>query len=402
MPSLLVENARIATLQGGRYALIEHGALLCVDGTIRFVGPARAIPRHVAGDDLEVVDAHGALVTPGLIDCHTHLVYAGHRARDFEQRLQGASYADIAQAGGGILSTVAATRQASGDELRAQSRRRLESLMAEGVTALEIKSGYGLDTPTELKCLRVARSLSSGQAVCITTTLLGAHVVPPEYRERPERYVDLVCQDMIPAVAAHGLADAVDAFCEGIAFSPAQVRRIFEAARARNLAVKLHADQLSNLEGARLAAEFKARSADHLEHTDEAGVMALAKAGTVAVLLPVAFYFLRETQRPPVSLLREHGVPIAIASDCNPGTAPCASLLTAANMACTLFGLTPEEALAGITIHAAHALGLDTRGTLEVGKSADFVLWDLDDPAEIAWQVAGLKPRAVAFEGRFR
>jgi imidazolonepropionase len=369
---------------------------------IRFVGPARTLPRHVAGNDLEVVDAQGALVTPGLVDCHTHLVYAGHRARDFEQRLKGVSYADIARAGGGILSTVAATRQASGDELRAQSRRRLESLMAEGVTCVEIKSGYGLDTPTELKCLRVARSLSSGHAVCITTTLLGAHVLPPEYRERPERYVDLVCQDMIPAAAAYGLADAVDAFCEGIAFSPAQVRRVFEAARARKLAVKLHADQLSNLEGARLAAEFAALSADHLEHADEAGVKALAKAGTVAVLLPVAFYFLRETQLPPVSLLREHGVPIAIASDCNPGTAPCASLLTAANMGCTLFGLTPEEALAGITIHAARALGLDMRGTLEVDKSADFVLWDLDDPAEIAWHVAGLKPRAVAFEGRFR
>jgi imidazolonepropionase len=402
MAQLLLVNARIATMRDGCYSMIENGGLVARDGVITSVGPMGTLDTGRRASGVEVIDARGALVTPGLIDCHTHLVYAGHRAREFEMRLQGATYEEIARAGGGILSTVKATRAAGGDELRAQSQARIEALIAEGVTTVEIKSGYGLDTRNELKCLRVAQSLASGSAVRVQTTLLGAHTVAPEFKGRAEAYIDLVCDEMIPAAAKQGLASAVDAFCEGIGFTPAQTRRVFETARAHGLKIKLHADQLSNLGGAALAAEFDAVSADHLEHTDEDGVKALAMAGTVAVLLPGAFYYLRETQMPPIEALRRHHVPIAIATDCNPGTSPCTSILTIANMACTLFRLTPEEALAGITVHAARALGLGDCGTLEPEKRADFAIWDLDDPAQLAWQIAGLKPRDVVFEGKLR
>ncbi len=399
MAELLVLHARIATLRGGRYSMIEDGALHAGDGRITWIGPAKEVrPHHGA----EVLDAKGALVTPGLVDCHTHLVYAGNRAIEHEQRLNGASYEEIARAGGGILSTVRATRAVSGAELRRQSLPRLEALAAEGVTTVEIKSGYGLDCEHELKCLRVARGLG-GDRVRVVTTFLGAHALPPEFAGRADDYVDEICREMIPAAAKEKLADAVDAFCEGIGFSPAQTRRVFECARAHGLRTKLHADQLSNLGGAALAAEFGALSADHLEHTDERGVEAMARAGTVAVLLPGAFYFLRETRLPPIAALRRHGVAIALATDCNPGTSPIASPSAILNMACTLFRLTPEEALAGMTCHAARALGLaDEIGTLETGKRADLVVWDAAHPAELSAQIGMLKPRAVVFDGRLR
>jgi imidazolonepropionase len=393
MARTLVVNARIATLRGGHYSIVERGALLAEDGVIAWLGPADAVRRGdaIAGG-AEVIDARGALVTPGLVDCHTHLVFAGHRAGEFEQRLQGASYQDIARAGGGILSTVRATRAADEATLEAESGARMESLRAEGVTTVEVKSGYGLDLDSELKCLRVARRLGLTYDVTVATTLLGAHAVPPEFAGRADDYVAFVCDELIPAAARERLADAVDAFCEGIGFTAAQTRKVFAAARSHGLRVKLHADQLSDTGGAALAAEFGALSADHLEHTSEAGVAAMARAGTVAVMLPVAFYFLRETRLPPLEALRRHGVPMAVASDCNPGTAPCASLLTAMNMACTQFGMTPEEALAGVTCHAARALGLADRGVLEAGKRADYVLWDADTPAQLAWMVAGQRP----------
>jgi imidazolonepropionase len=397
--SLLV-NARIATMREGKYSIVEDGAMESVDGKITFVGTKAGVDSRLRGNDntsdgVDITDAQGALVTPGLVDCHTHLVYAGNRAREFERRLNGATYEEIAREGGGILSTVKATRAASEGERRAQSGRRLDAMLAEGVTTVEIKSGYGLDLDSELKCLRVARSLAQGRAVRIVTTLLGAHAVPPEYKGRADAYVDFLCAELIPAAAQAGLADAVDAFCEGIGFTPAQTRRVFECARAKGLRVKLHADQLSNLAGAALAAEFEALSADHLEHTDEAGVAALAKAGTVAVLLPGAYYFLRETRLPPVDALRRRNVPMAIATDCNPGTSPTTSMLTTMNMACTLFRMTPEEALAGATVQAARALGLEDRGVLEPGRRADYVIWDATEPAELAWTIAGRRPRQV-------
>ncbi len=382
-------------MRGGKYSIVENGAIAAENGVLTWVGDMAGLEPRALGRDDEVVDAKGALVTPGFIDCHTHLVYAGNRAQDFELRLQGATYEEISRGGGGIVSTMKATRAASEEQLRSEAGARLDAMLAEGVTAVEIKSGYGLDVASELKCLRVARSLEEGRRVRITTTLLGAHTVPPEFRGRADAYVDLVCDQLIPAATAAGLADAVDAFCEGIGFSPAQTRRVFECARTHGLRVKLHADQLSNLGGAMLAAEFGALSADHLEHTDEAGVMSLAKAGTVAVLLPGAFYFLRETQRPPIEALRRHQVPMAVATDCNPGTSPNTSILTALNMGCTLFGLTPEEALAGATTHAARALGFEDRGVLEAGRRADYVLWDAEQPAELAWTIAGRKPRRI-------
>ena len=386
----LLVNARIATMLGGKYSIVEKGAMAVDEGMIEWVGPASSLDSSLGGSDTR--DAQGALVTPGLIDCHTHLVYAGNRAREFEMRLQGASYEDIARSGGGIVSTMKATRAASEAQLAHESGRRLDALIEGGVTTVEIKSGYGLDLDSELKCLRVARGLVHGRAVDVRTTLLGAHTVPPEYKGRADAYVAFVCEELIPAAARQGLADAVDAFCEGIGFSPAQTRRVFEAARTHGLRVKLHADQLSNLGGAALAAEFGALSADHLEHTDDAGVDALARAGTVAVLLPAAFYFLRETKVPPVEALRGRKVAMAVATDCNPGTSPLTSLTTAMNMACTLFRLTPEEALAGTTMHAAKALGLEDRGVLEAGKRADYVIWDAVDPAELSWTIAGRKP----------
>lgn len=396
--ALIVTHARVATMRGGRYSLLENAAIRCEGGLVRAMGEDAGTASR--GD--EVLDAQGALVTPGLVDCHTHLVYGGDRTRDFEMRLAGRSYAEIAKAGGGIISTMKATRAASNAELRGSASRRLEALMREGVTTVEIKSGYGLDTEQELRCLRIARSLAADHAVSLFTTLLAAHAVPPEFAGRADDYVDEICTTIVPRAAAEGLADAVDAFCETIAFTPAQTRRVFDAARAHGLRVKLHADQLGDGGGAALAAACDALSADHLEHASEEGVVAMARAGTVAVLLPTAWYFLRERHVPPVELLRRHGVPIAVSTDCNPGTSPCASLLTAMNMGCTLFGLSPEEALAGATCHAAQALGLDDRGVVEPGRRADLAIWDVEHPAHLAWQIAGLAPRAVVFEGRVR
>lgn len=396
-------HARIATLAGDArvpYGWIEDGALAVEDGRIAWVGARADLPAALRAGAVEH-DAGGALITPGLIDCHTHLVYGGSRAGEFEQRLQGASYEDIARAGGGIASTVQATRAASEDDLLEQSRRRLRPLLAEGVTTLEIKSGYGLSEEAEAKCLRVARRLGAQEQVAVRTTFLGAHALPPEFRGRADDYIAEVCR-MLPPLHAQGLVDAVDAFCETIGFSVAQTRRVFEAARALDLPVKLHAEQLSDSAGAELAASFNALSCDHLEWLSPAGVRAMADAGTVAVLLPGAFYFLRETKLPPIALLRELRVPMAVSTDCNPGTSPCTSLLLMLNMACTLFRLTPEEALAGVTRHAARALGLADRGVLAPGLRADFVLWDAQHPAELAYAI-GLNPcRATYIEGHAR
>jgi imidazolonepropionase len=386
---------------GAPFGAIRNGAIAVRDGRIAWIGPDKDLPRDQIGPATVVHDLGGGWITPGLIDCHTHLVYGGSRAHEFELRLNGATYEEIARAGGGIRSTVTATRAASEDALMKQSAPRLRSLLAEGVTTVEIKSGYGLDLENELKSLRVARSLGQRFPVQVKTTLLSAHAVPPEFHNNPDGYIDLVCNEIIPAAAKAGLADAVDAFCEGIGFSPAQTRRVFEAAKAHGLPVKLHAEQLSNLNGAALAAEYGALSADHLEHLDEAGVKAMAAAGTVAVLLPGAFYVLRETKLPPIDSLRRHNVAMAVSTDCNPGTSPISSLLLILNMACTLFRLTPEEALAGVTRNAAKALGLEAEcGILSPGKRADFVVWDIDRPAALAYQI-GLNPsRQVVFGGR--
>jgi imidazolonepropionase len=393
---LIIENCHLATMQGALYGEVPDGLVAVHDGRIAWAGLRRDAPPCSAADR---IDGGGGWLTPGLVDCHTHLVFGGDRAAEFELRLEGASYEEIARAGGGILSTVKATRSASEATLLVASASRLARLEAEGVTTVEIKSGYGLDTASELKMLRVARQLGEralGQAAPsaiggdpparVVTSLLAAHAVPPEYQGRADDYVDLVCEEIIPAAAAEGLADAVDAFCERIAFSPAQCERVFAAARRHGLPVKLHADQLSNGGGAALAARCGALSAEHLEHTDEAGVAALAAAGTVAVLLPGAFYYLRESQVPPVAALRRHGVPIAIATDCNPGSSPLLSPLFAMNMACTLFRLTPAEALAGFTVHAAAALGLGDRiGRIAPGLLAELALWDVARPAELAY-----------------
>jgi imidazolonepropionase len=389
----VIRNASVASGAGRTaYGLVSPGAVAIAGERIAWAGPDAQIPARLpAGTQIE--DARGALLTPGLIDCHTHLVWAGSRHGEFEQRLAGASYADIAKAGGGIASTVKATRAATEAELLELAVKRASRLIAEGVTTIEIKSGYGLDLANELKLLRVARAVAERLLVTVRTTLLAAHAVPPEYQGRANDYIRCVRDEILPAAAKAGLADAVDAFCETIAFTPAQVERVFTRARELGLAVKLHAEQLSNQQGAALAARHGALSADHLEHVDEAGVRAMAASGTVAVLLPAAFYFLRETRPPPVELLRRHRVPIAIASDLNPGSAPIASLLLNLNMACTLFRMTPEEALAGVTRHAAAALGLAAeRGTIEAGKAADLVLWDAEHPAELAAQFGMARP----------
>jgi imidazolonepropionase len=363
---------------------------------IAWAGPAADLPR--LPDRVAVHEAGGALLTPALIDCHTHLVWAGSRHLEFEQRLEGATYEEIARAGGGILSTVAATRAASEGELLELACARAHPLLAEGVSCIEIKSGYGLDLATELKMLRVARRVGEVLPIRVRTTLLAAHAVPPEFKGRADDYVTHLCDVILPAAASAGLADAVDAFCEDIGFTPAQVERLFQRAGELRLPVKLHAEQLSNQHGAALAARYAALSADHLEYLDDEGARAMAAAGTVAVLLPGAFYFLRETKVPPVDLLRRHGVPIAIASDLNPGSAPLASLLLNLNLACTLFRLTPEEALGGATRNAARALGLaDERGTIEPGKMADLVLWDAEHPAELSAKFGLIRPA-----GRFR
>ncbi|WP_137044135.1 imidazolonepropionase [Pseudolabrys sp. FHR47] len=380
----------VATLASGgaAFGLIENGAVAAKNGRIAYVGPAAGLPKGWTAAAETRLD--GRLVTPGLIDCHTHLVYGGSRANEFEMRLNGASYEDIARAGGGIVSTVKATRGADEKELIRQSLPRLDRLIAEGVTTIEIKSGYGLDTETEKRMLRAARMLTGERQIDVVTSYLGAHAMPPGATDK-DAYVAEVCA-AIPQIARENLADAVDAFCEGIAFSTEQTARVFKAAQAAGLKVKLHADQLSNLHGAKLAADFGALSADHLEYTDEEGAAAMAKTGTVAVLLPGAFYVLREKQLPPVEALRKHGVHIAIATDCNPGTSPITSLLLTMNMASTLFRLTVEESLAGVTREAARALGrLGEIGTLEAGKYCDLAIWDVDRPAELVYRI-GFNP----------
>ena len=388
-------NARLATMAGDGLASVESGAIAARDGLIAYVGPTVDAPKNAG----EVVDCAGRWITPGLIDCHTHLVYAGDRAGEWARRLEGASYEDIARAGGGILSTMRATRAASEQELIETALPRLDALMAEGVTTIEIKSGYGLTVEDELKMLRAARGLGEARAVRVSPTLLGAHALPPEFAGRADAYVDLVCDAMIPA--ARHLADAVDAFCEGIGFSPDQTARVLAAGARAGLRVKLHAEQLSPLHGASLAARHGALSADHLEHVDEDDVRAMAAAGTVAVLLPGAYYFMRETRRPPVDLFRAHRVPIAIATDCNPGTSPVTSLLLMLNMAATEFGITVVEALRGVTVNAARALGLDDEiGTLEMGKACDLAIWDVGDLAQLVYRIGFNPLHARVKDGR--
>ncbi len=380
-------NCCIATMQSGAaqpYGLIDDAALAVQGERVVWVGPRRELPPEYLQNGTVQHDAAGTLITPGLIDCHTHLVYGGNRANEFELRLQGASYEEIAKAGGGIVSTVKATRTASTAELETQSLPRLQRLMAEGVTTIEVKSGYGLAMEHERKTLAVARALGCGNPVTVRTTFLGAHATPPEFAGRKDDYIDEVLR-MLAQLHGEGLVDAVDAFCERIAFSTAQVERVFLAAQALGLPVKLHAEQLSDSGGAQLAARYGALSCDHLEWVSEAGVAAMAGAGSVAVLLPGAYYFLRETQMPPVDLLRQYKVPMAISTDCNPGSSPCTSILLMLNMACTLFRLTPEEALAGVTRNAARALGLNDRGVLAAGMRADFVLWNVTQPAELSY-----------------
>jgi imidazolonepropionase len=385
-------NARLATMRGDLPdpGVIEHGLIAARDGRIVYAGAHSGFPGDV--DAAERIDCGGRWITPGFVDCHTHLVFGGDRAHEFELRLKGASYEEIARAGGGIVSTVAATRNATEDELVASALPRLDALIGEGVTTVEIKSGYGLNTKTEMRQLSAARALGRSRPVTIRATFLGAHALPPEAEGDKDRYIDLVCQEMLPAVAQAGLADAVDVFMEGIAFSRDQTARVFHAAKELGLPVKLHADQLSNLGGASLAAESSALSADHLEHADSAGIAAMARAGTVAVLVPGAFYFLRETAKPPVELFRAHGVNMALATDCNPGTSPLTSLLLAMNMGATLFRLTVDECLAGVTREGARALGvLAETGTIEAGKWCDLAIWDIGRPAELVYRM-GFNP----------
>ncbi len=393
----LLLGATLATLDGDSgYGLIEDGALGWRDGRIVHVGPRDALPDGAEAQAGQVIETRG-LVTPGLIDCHTHAVFAGNRAGEFEMRLQGASYEEIARAGGGIVSSVRAVREADEDALLAQSLPRARALVADGATTLEIKSGYGLDFDNERKMLRVARRIGDMLGITVRTTFLGAHALPPEFAGRADAYIDAVC-DWLPRLHADGLVDAVDAFAERIAFSAAQTRRVFEVARTLGLPVKLHADQLSDGEGAALVAEFGGLSADHVEHTSPAGVAAMARAGTVAVLLPGAFHVLRETTLPPLDAFRAAGVPMAVATDCNPGTSPLLSLRQAMQLACTHFRLTPEEALRGATVHAARALGLSDRGRLAVGQRADFACWQLAQPAELVYWLGG-PLLAMSFSG---
>jgi imidazolonepropionase len=398
----LLLDCRLATMAGNGvpYGAVEQAALAWKDGVITFAGAQRDLPDAPDTLAAEVRSVHGAWITPGLIDCHTHLVFGADRADEFEQRLNGVAYEEIARRGGGILSTVRATRAASEDALCAQSLPRARHLLEDGVTTLEIKSGYGLDLDSEGKMLAVARRIGRELGIGVRTTLLAAHALPPEFAGRADDYIDHVCNVILPAIAQEGLADAVDAFCEKIAFTPEQTQRVFAKAEELGLRVKLHADQLSDLDGAALAAGFGAFSADHLEHTSEAGVRALAAAGSVAVLLPGAFYALRETKLPPVEALRAHGVAMAVASDLNPGTSPLLSLRLAMSMACTLFRLTPEEALRGATVHAARALGLDDRGVLEAGRRADLVVWDIERPADLCYWIGGSLVREVHGGGR--
>ncbi|MGN2410871.1 imidazolonepropionase [Pseudomonas syringae] len=394
---MLWKNCHIASMAHGNYSIIEDAAIVTSGALIEWIGPLAELvePEHD-----NCIDLGGAWVTPGLIDCHTHTVFGGNRSGEFEQRLQGVSYAEIAAAGGGIASTVRATRAASEDELYASAERRLRHLLKDGVTTVEMKSGYGLDLENERKILRVIRRLGNTQPVTVRATCLAAHALPPEYADRADDYIQHICNEMLPALAAEGLVDAVDAFCEYLAFSPAQVEQVFITAGQLALPVKLHAEQLSSLGGSSLAARYKALSADHLEFMTEDDAIAMAAAGTVAVLLPGAFYFLRETQLPPTEALRKHGVPIAIATDLNPGTSPGLSLRLMLNMACTLFRMTPEEALAGVTFNAAKALGMSaTHGSLEVGKVADFVAWNIERPADLAYWLGGDLDKRIVRHG---
>ena len=393
---VLYANARVATLADG-YGILDDGAVAVRDGRIAWVGPrAEAPPASITHD------CGGLWLTPGLVDCHTHVVYAGNRSDEWEARLNGATYEDIARAGGGIMSTVRATRAASEDDLLKASLPRIRALLAEGVTTLEIKSGYGLDLESEATMLRVARRVGELLPVTVRTTFLGAHALPPEYAGRADDYIDMLCSEMLPALAAQGLVDAVDAFCEHIGFSHDQTARVFDVARRLGLPVKLHAEQLSDQGGAALVARYGGLSADHLEWLSDEGVAAMARAGTVAVLLPGAYYFLRETRMPPLALLRDAGVPIAVATDCNPGTSPMTSLLLAMNMACTLWRLTPLEALRGVTVNAARALGLLETGTLAPGQRADFALWDIARPADLAYAIGANPCRGVVRAGVWR
>ena len=397
---LLLTHATLATLDGDApFGLVDNAALACADGRIAWLGPMAALPADARADRID--DLQGRVLTPGLVDCHTHLVFAGNRAHEFDMRLNGATYEQIARAGGGIRSSVAAVRQADEDALLRQSLPRARALLQDGVTTLEIKSGYGLDVDNERKMLRVARRIGEQLGITVRTTYLAAHALPPEFRDDADGYIDAVV-DWLPRLHEEGLVDAVDAFCESIGFSPAQTRRVFDAARALGVPVKLHADQLSDLGGAALVAGYDGLSADHVEYTGEAGVRAMAAHGTVAVLLPGAFHVLRETKLPPVALLREHGVPMAVATDCNPGTSPLLSLRQAMQLACTHFRLTPDEALRGATVHAAQALGLADRGMLREGLRADLVAWDIAHPAELCYWLGGALATRVFVAGQSR
>jgi imidazolonepropionase len=396
----VIRNATLATCAEGRpFGLIPKGAVALAGSRIAWVGSKRDLPAALPKNCV-VIEANSALVTPALIDCHTHLVWAGTRFKEFQQRLQGTSYEEIAKAGGGILSTVAATRAASETDLLTLALARAAKYVAEGVTTIEIKSGYGLDKDNELKILRVARALGKRLSINVRTTLLAAHAVPPEFQGRPDEYISNVCDEILPAAHAEGLVDAVDAYCDNVGFTAAQVERVFVKAKDLGLAVKLHAEQFSNQQGAALAAKYKALSADHLEHLDKGGVEAMAASRTVAVLLPGAFAYLRETRLPPIELLRVHRVPMAVASDLNPGTSPFASLQLQMNLACTLFGLSTEEALLGVTRNAARALGLrKALGSIEPGKIADIVIWNAEHPSELAAQFGLIRPAAVLRAG---
>jgi imidazolonepropionase len=388
MQDQLLIDIRVATMLGG-YGLIDRAAIVLRAGLIAWVGSEADLPREFW--KLSKTSYEDRLVTPGLIDCHTHVVFAGNRAAEFEMRLKGATYEEVARAGGGIISTVKATRAALVEELIAGALPRVDAMLAEGICVIEVKSGYGLDVETEMRMLRAARAIAKQRPVCIVTSFLGAHAVPPEYKNRSDAYIDDVCIPALRAAHAESLVDAVDGFCESIAFSTAQMARLFDVAKSLGLPVKLDAEQLSNLGGAKLAAFYGALSADHIEYLDEEGVEALAKSGTTAVILPGAFYTLREKQVPPIDLLRKYKVPMAISTDCNPGSSPMTSLLLAMNMGCTLFRMTPEEALLGATVHAARALGLKDCGTIEVSKRADLAIWNIENPAELAYRI-GFNP----------